>query len=301
MIGGSVLACTSMGSVKPISSIARSTSGRSPSSANDGPFSFSGAPGAPASAAAGGMESGAPRVVPMGVPPRTVESLTSITFSVMGSVSSILRVLCFRLLPREARADFVQALANAVKLGGLVVPETKQLFRIAGLGFTKLFMNHRQVVPFFGQPARAPLLKAAAAAGSAPLAEPERLVLGPALRLLGVVVRHQMVEVFEVLLEAVGDVGQLLVAALDLGDRRFRADGRPGRDRVLAPVDRDADGDQQIDATQRHEGEDEQRDESPIRTKLSRRLSGLSGHDGRRSKEDAGGPGDDERTAKDGA
>ena len=88
-------------------------------------------------------------------------------------------------------------------------------------------MDHRQVIPFFGQPARAPLLKAAAAAGGAPLAEPERLVLGPPLRLLGVVVRDQVVEVLEVLLQAVGDVVQLLVAALDLGDRRLGATGVP--------------------------------------------------------------------------
>ncbi len=78
MMSGSVLVCTIIGSEKPMSSSARNTSARSPSSAKVGPLSLAGTSGAPAGAAApsrfAGGGSGS-------------EGFTSVTFSIMGCVS----------------------------------------------------------------------------------------------------------------------------------------------------------------------------------------------------------------------
>src|SRR4051812_26643706 len=128
------------------------------------------------------------------------------------------------------------------------------------------------------------LLEAAAVTGRLPLPEPESAILRPALRLVGVVVRDQVVEVLEVLLEAVGDVLELLVTALDLVARGGGADRRAREDRVPAPVDRHADRDQHVRGPERDEGQDEPRNEAPVRAELSRRRRGwLSRHEMRRS------------------
>ena len=81
--------------------------------------------------------------------------------------------------------------------------------------------------------------------------------------------REQAVEVLEVALEPLLDVGELLGAALQIGGRRRRADGRAGRHGVAPPVDGHAHGHEQVRAAEGDEPEHEPGQESSVATKFT--------------------------------
>ena len=111
--------------------------------------------------------------------------------------------------------------------GAWVLCEMLKLLRVGGFGGLELVVDHAQLLPALGEGALAGLAEAAALAGGLPLTQPERFTLRPALRLVGVVVREQVVEVLQVALERLFDDGQLLEAALQR--RRATPSGRWAR------------------------------------------------------------------------
>jgi hypothetical protein len=81
-------------------------------------------------------------------------------------------------------------------------------------------------------------------------------------------VGEQVVEVLEVALQPLLDVGELVDAALEVVVGDHVADRHGGEGGVAAPVDRHAHRHEQVRAAQRHEGEDEPRDEPSVGTEL---------------------------------
>src|SRR5262249_15128235 len=121
-------------------------------------------------------------------------------------------------------ADFLEPVADTVEAGRLVLPEAAELPPVARFRGAELGMDDAQLFPFLGVLARLGLAEQPALARRAPLAEPERPVLGPALGLLGVVVRDEPMKVLEVTLQPLLDVGQLFGAALEVGVGRHAGD-----------------------------------------------------------------------------
>ena len=83
--------------------------------------------------------------------------------------------------------------------------ETVKFFGVGGFGVLELVVDRAQLRPALGQRALARLGEPAALAGGLPLPEPERFALGPALGLVGVIVREQVVEIFQVAFERLFD------------------------------------------------------------------------------------------------
>ena len=175
------------------------------------------------------------------------------------------------LLVPSLCADAVEPLFDAVQARGLVLAEAQQLLRVAGLGLVQLGVNHRQLLPFLGELSRPRGREVAALVGGLPLAEPEGAILGPALRLVGVVVRDEL-EVLEVAREAVRDVASSSSWQLSRSAAVATvADGRARGHGVAAPVDRDRHRHEQVRAPQRDERQDEPRNEPPVRAELAGR------------------------------
>ena len=171
----------------------------------------------------------------------------------------------------DASAHRFESLAHLVQAWRLVLCEMLKFFRVGGLGVLELVVDHAQLRPALGERALARLAELAALAGGLPLSEPERFALRPALRLVGVVVREQVVEVFQVAFERLFDDRNLLEASLHVGGRGQRADRRARRDRVAAAVDRHADRHEHVGTAERDEPQHQPGEESSIAAKFGGR------------------------------